>query len=440
MSRARVAPLSLVPFTLVALSLVAGCGGPARTPGSCDGPCPASKINHLVIVVQENHTFDSYFGSYCSAPAGSNPSCTGGPACCEAAPATEPSGSAPIVLGDDANGSYDPNHSQACETDAINGGKMDRFVTSALCGDARNVAVADAATVKAYWDLAAGGALADRWFQPLLGASAANDMYLAAARFVFKDNDVIPDATGKDCSFINALASFDNPTVGDLLVGRGISWAWYGEGYSAMQAARAKGHCPDAPDACGAGLSIYPCVYDPSDVPFQYYAQFRDNPIYMRDYAQLQKDLDGGSLPQVSFVKALGYRTEHPGYHTKISDGIGFVTEALAAVRGSAYAEDTLVVITYDEGGGYFDHVTPPATSSVDNQPYGTRVPTIVVGPFARKNAVSHVTLEHSSLVRFIEWNWLGMQTGQLAARDAEVHNLGSLLDPAATGVAVPED
>jgi phospholipase C len=109
-------------------------------------------------------------------------------------------------------------------------------------------------------------------------------------------------------------------------------------------------------------------------------------------------------------------------------------------VRHSAYADDTLVIVTYDEGGGYFDHIAPPATSTVDNQPYGTRIPTIVTGPFARKNAVSHVTLEHSSLVRFIEWNWLGMQMGQLAARDATVHNIGSLLDPAATGVAVPED
>ena len=207
-----------------------------------------------------------------------------------------------------------------------------------------------------------------------------------------------------------------------------------------MQAARAEGHCPDAPDACGAGLSIYPCVYDPSDVPFQYYAQFRDNPIYMRDQTQLQKDLDAGKLPQVSFVKALGYKSEHPGSRTNIRDGIAFVTATLAAVAKSDYAADTLVVVTYDEGGGYWDHVPPPPASAVDGQAYGTRVPTIVVGPFARKGAVSHVTMEHSSLVKFLEWNWLAMQTGQLGARDAAVPNIGSLLDGAATGVAVPED
>jgi hypothetical protein len=61
------------------------------------------------------------------------------------------------------------------------------------------------------------------------------------------------------------------------------------------------------------------------------------------------------------------------------------------------------------------------------------------MGPFARKNFVSHVTMEHSSVVKFIEWNWLGGTTGQLGTRDTTVANLGSLLDPGATGTHVPE-
>jgi phospholipase C len=65
-------------------------------------------------------------------------------------------------------------------------------------------------------------------------------------------------------------------------------------------------------------------------------------------------------------------------------------------------------------------------------------VPLIAVGPFVRKNYVSHVTMEHSSIVKFIEWNWLGQKTGQLGTRDTVVNNLGSMLDPAKTGVAVP--
>ena len=97
------------------------------------------------------------------------------------------------------------------------------------------------------------------------------------------------------------------------------------------------------------------------------------------------------------------------------------------------------MLLTWDEGGGYFDHVAPPATNSVDMQPYGTRVPLLAMGRFARRNRVSHVTMEHSSIVKFLEFNFLG-STGQLMARDAVVNNIGSLLDPTATGTAVPEN
>jgi phospholipase C len=425
--------------SLALVALLAGCGHPARKAGSCDGPCPMSKIDHLVIVVQENHTFDNYFGRYCTAPAGSDPTCTDGPSCCEAAPDADPAGNAPVALTDDENGAYSPNHDQGCELDEIDGGKMDKFVSSALCGSPRNVAYADGAVVKPYWDLAAAGALADRYFQPLVGASAANDMYLAIARYAFTDNDFVPDAVGKTCSFIATSMELSGQTIGDLLVSAGVSWAWYSEGYDVMAQAEAMGHCPDAPDDCGAGLSIYPCVFDPSDVPFEYYPQFRDNPTFIRDYTAFAADLKHGTLPQVSFVKAIGYKTEHPSLHTNISDGVHFVTTLVDAVRKSDYAPDTLVLLAYDEGGGYFDHIAPPPPSTVDGQPLGTRVPLVAIGPFARKNAVSHVTLEHASIVKLIEWNWLGGQTGQLGARDTVANNLGSLLDPAATGAAVPE-
>jgi phospholipase C len=73
-----------------------------------------------------------------------------------------------------------------------------------------------------------------------------------------------------------------------------------------------------------------------------------------------------------------------------------------------------------------------------DGQPYGTRIPLIASGPFARAGGISHTVMEHSSIVKFIEWNWLAMQTGQLAGRDVVVENIGSLLDPAATVEQVP--
>jgi phospholipase C len=414
--------------------LLIGCGPGHRAPGACDGPCPQSAIRHVVIIVQENHTFDNYFGRYCTAAAGSNPTCTDGPACCEAGPDHEPGGAPPTALTDAEHAAYSPDHSEACEREELDGGALDKFVTSATCGSPRNFAYADGTLLAPYWDLARGGALADRYFQPTVGASSANDMYLARARFVFKDNDVKPDAIGQECSFVPTVKEFSDQTLGDLLIAKQVSFSWYIEGYQAVIDARKTGSCPDPPDGCALALPITPCVYEVSDIPFQYYKNMVDNPLYMRDFSRFKTDLSNNKLPQVSFLKAVGYHSEHPGLKTKISDGVAFVTAAIAAVAQSDYAPDTLILFTYDEGGGYFDHVKPPPTSAVDGQPYFTRVPFVASGPAARKNAISHVPLEHSSLVKFLEWNW---QAGSLGARDAEVANLGSLLDPA---LNVPEN
>jgi phospholipase C len=151
----------------------------------------------------------------------------------------------------------------------------------------------------------------------------------------------------------------------------------------------------------------------------------------MHDYAQLDTDLANNTLPSVVFVKPIGYKTEHPGLGQQLSPGVAFVRSTIDAIARSKAAKHTLVLLTYDEGGGYYDHVRTPPTSTVDNQPYGPRIPAIAVGPFARAGAVSHTQLEHASIVKFIEWNWLAGKTGQLAGRDATAHNLGSLLDPA---------
>ena len=392
-----------------------------------------------MLVLQENHTFDNYFARYCTAAAGSKPTCTDGPACCEAGPAHDPSGASPGLLDDAANAAHDPDHTQACELLEMNSGAMDRYVAGSACSNPLNFAYADAATARPYWDLADAGALADRYFQPLAGQSSANDMYFARAQFVFKDNEFRPDSIGKECSVIPTGMTFPGPTIGDELDGAGVSWSFYIEGYQAAgDAVTATGHCAKAPVDCPFGLGIYPCVYDPSDIPIAYYDNFKDNPRVMRDFAKLQKELDGSDLPQVSFVRGLGYHSEHPGVYDTISDGTTFVGHVIDAVAHSAYAGDTLVLVTWDEGGGYFDHIAPPPNGA-DGQPYGTRVPLLVTGPFARRGTISHTTMEHSSVVKFIEWNWLGMQTGQLGGRDATVANLGSLLDPAATGVTIPE-
>jgi phospholipase C len=375
--------------------------------------------------VQENHTFDNHFGRYCKAVGA--PSCNEGPDCCEAGPDVEPGGASPVNLDDAEHAAYGPHNDRACETEEMDGGRMDRYVT-ASCGAPGNFAYSDPQIMAPYWSLAATGALADRFFQPLVGASSANDMYLSLAHWAFDDNTFGPHALGHECSFITQQMDFGAPSLPDLLADKGISWAWYAEGYDTMKRARAMNVCPDVPDECGFTVAVYPCVYDPADYPFQYNPRFQDDPRYFRDYAQLAVDLQNGTLPQVVFVKAIGYHSEHPGLGTKLSAGVNFGSALLRQLLASQYAGDSLFLLAYDEGGGYFDHVAPPA--SPDGQPYGTRIPLLALGKFARKNYVSHETMELTSVVKLIEWNWLG-DTGQLAARDAVVANLGSLLDPA---------
>ncbi len=430
------------------LAVLASCSSQTNTlppvDETCAGPCPGSNIKHVVIVIQENHTFDNYFGHYCSAAAGSNPSCNDGPACCEAAPATDASGHAPIVLDDNTQAFHDPDHTAACETYEMHGGAMDRYAVSTgkplstACGSAENVAVAEGVTVQAYWDMAKTGAIADRYFQPEIGQSSANDMYFARASHVFDDNAFEPKgAFGTPCSLQSPdAAEFTDLTLGDLLTQKGVPWAFYVEGYDAQATAQRAGHCAERTDACPGNVNFSPCTFEPGDVPIEYFPSTRDNPIVMRDFSTLEGDIKNGKLPAVVFVKALGYHSEHPVARTRITDGVTFVTTIAHEIATSRYRSSTLFLLTYDEGGGYWDHVTPPA--SVDARGYGTRVLTLASGPFAKKNYVSHVVMDHSSMVKFLEWNFLG-SSGQLKTRDMAVNGIGSLIDARAAGVSVPE-
>lgn len=404
---------------------------------------PTPQIKHVVLISQENHTFDTYFGRYCTAPSGSNPTCNTGPSCCERAPSQEASGAGPVTLDDALNASYDPDHTHDCEMNEMNGGKMDRYVTGTSCSDARNFAIATPAVIQPYFDLATKYAMADRYFQPVIGQSSSNDMYYAVARFVFRDNDRIPKAQGHGCWYpLKSTTQYTGQTtIADLLINKGHTFATYGEGYDAMVAATV---CPTSiPGDCTSTVTFpglpTSCTYDSSDYPWQYYAQFADNPLYIKDYTKLAKDVAAGKLPTFSFVKGTSYHTEHPNFGNKISFGVAFVNEVIGTILSSQYAEDTLILVTWDEGGGYYDHIAPPGPNPIDGEAYGTRIPFIAVGKFAKKNFVSHVQMEHSSVVKFLEYNFLDGQTGQLKARDTNVNNIGSLLDPSTTGIFIPE-
>ena len=423
--------------------------------------CRASNIQHVVLIVQENKTFDSYFGRYCQAAAGSNPKCTAGPSCCERAPDFEPRGAPPVVLDDASNFAGDRDHRQACEVQQIDNGKMDGYVTGSTgsdtclgsgpdCANTANWALADATTVGPYWMLADKNALADRYFQPIAGGSSSNDMYFATAHFQFLDNSMLPNSIGtpKGClqgaCADGALVTFQaRNTIADLLLDAGKTFFVYAEGYAHAKAAAPS--CESVPGDCPYSSITHPiaaeaCKFDASDIPFVYYERFAGG-ANIKDFEVLADDIKARTLPNFAYVKAREFHNEHPNVST-ITDGVKFVTDTVQLIADSTYANDTLVLVTWDEGGGFFDHVPPPPSIDTDDQgkpvPYGTRVPLLVLGNFARKGTVSHVRMEHSSVVRFLEWNFLG-PVGQLGQNDGKVNNLGSLLDQTRTGIPIPE-
>ncbi|CDW88660.1 phospholipase c [Stylonychia lemnae] len=414
--------------------------------------CPAKKgdtmsnIKNIVILIPENHSFLSYWGDYCEAPPGSNPTCNDGPKCCETYPKIV-DGAGPIMMDDDQE--VDRNHLQICQICRINGGKMDKFIKgchypmkpfNTPCSSENNFAIATKEIMKTYHQMARDYAISDRYFQASAGQSSQNDMYFARAAYVFKNNDWVPNAKkGSRCLSRDIPTQqpekktlFD-PTIASLLDACDQSLAFYAEGYDASST-----------DSIIPEIVCFPKHYDNSDVPFQYYAPLADNPNFNRDYNRFWRDVHHRTLPQVSFIKALGMRTGHPG--TAILGGTltqcqDFAQDILDIIQASpTYRNQTLFVIAEDESGGFYDHISPPPTSPTDNIPYGARISNLFLGHFAKKNYISHDLIEHSSLIKFIEWNWLNGETGQLNTRDSDsqVNNIGDLLDISKTGTNPP--
>ena len=315
---------------------------------------------------------------------------------------------------------------------------MDKFGGPGPCGDPRNVATSDPTIIKPYWDLAAAGAIADRYFQPVVGQSSSNDMYMARADFVFDDNALVRKARS---AWVHAQAvvqkQYPDPTIGDLLDAANVPWTYYAGGYAAQAAATRK-DVRSASRRCTALLNFYPCTFDPSDVPFEYYATTRDNPAHIADDTQFFSDLQNGTLPAVSFVRAIGYLSEHPGKSHEALRRRRVRHEAIAAVEPHAIATRR----------SSSSRTTKAADTSITSRRRTRERHRLQAvrnahsvrrdGPFAKKNFVSHVVMEHSSFVKFIEWNFLGGTTGQLGTRDTVVNNIGDLLDPTAVGATVP--
>jgi phospholipase C len=207
--------------------------------------------------------------------------------------------------------------------------------------------------------------------------------------FADKNNNPVPPQTAK--------------TVGDTLSAKGVSWAWYAGGWNAALA--------DAPHAPKERAVIYNRSagspnFQPHHQPFNYYARFApgtaDRAQHLKDGEDFFQAIDKGTLPQVAFYKPAGRLTQHPSY-TDIQSGDIHVSELLQRLEKSPQWPGMVVIVTYDENGGYWDHVPPPSGEGWgDRWGPATRIPTLIVSPFAKRGFVDHTAYDTTSILKLI--------------------------------------
>ena len=193
-------------------------------------------------------------------------------------------------------------------------------------------------------------------------------------------------------------------TIGDTLSAKGVSWAWYA---GAWNAALADG--TQAPEAKRSVIYIRAAPspnFQPHHQPFNYFARFApgtaDRASHLRDGEDFMADIAAGRLPAVSFYKPAGRDNQHPSY-TDIMTGDTHIAAVLEKLRASLQWADMLVIVTYDENGGYWDHVPPPTGPGWgDRWGPGSRVPTLLIGPQVKRGHIDSTPYDTTSILKFI--------------------------------------
>jgi phospholipase C len=415
---------------------------------------PIDRIGHIVVIYMENHSFDSLYGSFPGVEGLSSPAAainqiddaTGLPYL--TLPSADPS-----IPADLPNRPFDLSlyvpadqttidlvHRFYQQQQQINGGRMDRFVT---VSDARSLTVAYYPTeVLPVAQLALAhptqATICDHFFHAAFGGSFLNHHWLiAAATPVFPNAPaslvVTLDAAGNlvtdgsvtpDGFVVNALEPAAGPhaagaapeslvppqlapTIGDRLSAAGVDWAWYAGGWDA-----ATGEAPDP-------------AFVPAHQPFAYYAGFGEGTAaraaHLKDDDRLEGEIASGTLPPVAFVKPASAEDEHPSQSTLLA-GQRYAVALIERLMASPLWSDTVVILTYDENGGFWDHVPPPI---VDRWGPGTRVPALVFSPFA-SGGVDATVYDTTAILKLIEtrWNLPPLGVRDAAQPDLSVHAL----------------
>lgn len=246
-----------------------------------------------------------------------------------------------------------------------------------------------------------------------------------------------PAATGAnralfaDPSKNTTLPAQAETTIGDLLTAKNVSWKWYSGAWNAA--------VRDGPLDLPARKVIYAAsangVATASNVdfqthhqPFNYYAAFdpvthaADRAAHLKDYDDLVSDAASGTLPSVAFYKPEGMYNQHEGY-ADLADGDARIADVVAKLRASPQWKHMVIVVTYDEFGGSWDHVAPPKGDLLGP---GTRIPAIIISPFAKPGTVDHTQYDTGSISRLLA-HVFGLETLRgIAGRDKAIAAAGA--------------
>ncbi|HET6724983.1 MAG TPA: alkaline phosphatase family protein [Gammaproteobacteria bacterium] len=466
---------------LVAMALLAA-GAASAAPISTRTP-----IRHLVVIFQENVSFDHYFGTYPHAanppnepPFHALPGTPGVNGLTHELIANNPNGVAPFRLDRDQAVTCDQDHHYTAEQYAYHGGLVDRFLPVARkhagpdCDPTLVMGYYDGNTVTALWNYAQHFAISDNSFGSTFGPSTPGAINLISGQTHgaapniedhVVDGTLIadPDPAFDDCSRYKTVA-FSGRNVGNLLNAGGVTWGWFQGGF--RPSARLPGGAPVCgtvhKNAAGKPVHDYVAHHD----PFQYY-QSTSNPDHLppTSVAAIGHDgpanhqyalrdfwdaLDSGHLPAVSFLKAPGYEDGHAGYSGPI-DAQRFLVATINRLQRSKYWSSMAIIVAWDDSDGWYDHVMPPIVNhsadprhdvlfgeamcgKPDNDAYpdrcgyGPRLPLLVISPWAKRNFVDSTLTDQVSILRFIEDNWNLGRIGDQSF-DARAGSLGNLFD-----------
>lgn len=410
--------LASVAIAAVAVGCVAASSGHA--PQHEDG---IHKIKHVVIIMQENRSFDTYFGTFPGADG--IPMRNGVPTVC----VPDPQGGCVKPYHDSADRNYGGPHEAKAAVLAINGGKMDGFVDAAEraarrcanpeapnCGGAGKDVMGyhDGTDIPNYWAYARTFVLQDRMFEPNASWSLPQHLFMVSEWSAFCPQ------RGVAASCVNALNNPDNPNdyiyksnhplrpfreggpdyawtdLTYLLHKRNVSWAYYVMSGTEPDCADNDMDCPDVPQRVRT-----PGIWN----PMPYFDTVREDGQLknVRDMREFYADAANGNLPAVVWLAPAKGVSEHP--QAKVSDGQAYVTGLINAIMRSPEWDSTAIFLTWDDWGGFYDHVVPPV---VDENGYGLRVPGMVISPYARKSFIDHQVLSHDAYNKFIEDDFLG--------------------------------